>query len=110
MVYVNILSPAPVVYIPLNGWDGQVNGLVLTARNTVDGKAITLGVSAITAVGFMARITLAGVNGLYLGEWEYRLIDSEGVNVATGLLVAYDGEYEPAVQYESDNTVIQYGG
>ena len=110
MVYVNILSAAPVVYVPLNGWDGNVAELVLSVRNTTDGTEVTPEVSGITAVGFLACITLAGTDGLHTGEWEYRLADALGRPVASGLMVVYTGDYEPAVQYESENKVIQYGG
>lgn len=110
MVYVNILSVAPVVYIPLNGWEGSASGLAISVKNTVDGNEVQLTTSSISTVGFMACVTLAGVNGLYTGEWEYSMVDALGASVASGLLVAFNGNYEPAVQYESDNNVIQYGG
>ena len=110
MVYINIQDTAPVVYIPSNGWAYGLNELALTARNTVDRNEVAIPITPAKSAGFLVRMKLEVPEGLYAGEWEYALVASQKDTIATGLLVAYDGDKTPAVEYNSENKVIQYGG
>ena len=112
MVYINIQDTATVVYVPSNGWAYGLNELALTARNTVDRNEVTIPITQAKSAGFLVRMKVEVPEGLYAGEWEYELVAWENpvVNIATVLLVAYDGDKAPAVEYNSENKVIQYGG
>lgn len=109
MVYINIKDTAPAVWLPANGWEGDAESLALSVRNTVDQQTVDLPWVEVTPAGFLLRLDLSGIpEGLHPGEWQYTLTSGEET-IATGLLVAYDGERPEAVQYSSDNKVIQYG-
>lgn len=110
MVYINIKETAPVVYIPANGWPGGLTALDLTVRNTVDGNEVTVPVETAVAAGFLLRLAVGVPADLYAGEWQYTLTADLEDTIATGLLVAYDGERPQAVEYNGENSVIQYEG
>ncbi len=112
MVYIDISSTAPVAYIPTNGWDFTATALELRLKNTTDGRAEVLPIVSASLVGFMVCLALQLPEDFYTGEWQYELVEDgePAVNIASGLLMAYDGEKAPAVEYNSANQTIQYGG
>ena len=110
MVYINIKDTDPVVYIPANGWGGDHKDLDLTLVNTVDRNEVAIPITTARGAGFLIRLDVDIPAELYAGEWQYTLVADLEETVATGLLVVYDGEKAPAVQYNSENKVIQYGG
>lgn len=110
MVYINTRQDAPAVYIPSNGWDFALAFLALEVRNTTDGRVLELPHTDAVRAGFLVRLQLASLpEGFGPGEWEYSLV-CMGIKIAGGLLVAVDGEKAGAVEYESEQKVIQYGG
>ena len=109
MVYINIKNPAPVVYIPLHGWEGNAGGLQLSAKNTTDHTNIALTTTEVCRVGFLACVHLAGPQDLYPGEWEYTLADALGVPVSTGLMKGYSCDKADPVEYAIETNVVQYG-
>lgn len=109
MVYVDIRNTDPVVFIPSHGWPFVTVGLGLTLKNTTDGREVEVPITGTVRAGFLVRLQLQLPEGFYCGEWQYRLTGVDGYE-ATGLLMAYDGEAEPAPEYHGENNVIQYGG
>lgn len=111
MLYINTKETAPVVYIPLNGYpygypfmEGCV---VLVATNTTDKREVRISPKTASPWGFLVRLSLELPDGFGPGEWEYKF-QADGITYATGLLVAYDGDKEGAVEYSSELNVIQY--
>ena len=109
MVYIDIKNSNPSVFIPANGWKYAAVGLALSVKNTTDGQVLEMPIVSSNAAGFLVCLNLQLPDGFHVGEWQYQLHGTGG-HIATGLLVAYDGERTPAVQYNSENNVIQYGG
>lgn len=108
MVYINTQDAIPVVYIPLNGIPYTQKGQVLVARNTTDGRQVRISPRSASRWGFLVRLTLELPDGFGPGEWEYQFRVGRSITIATGLLVAYDGDKEGAVEYSSATNVIQY--
>ena len=109
MVYIDITNEHPSVFIPANDWKYEGVGLALSVKNTTDGQVLEMPIVSSNAAGFLVCIQLQLPDGFHAGEWQYKLTGTGGF-IATGLLVAFDGERTPAVQYNSENNVIQYGG
>lgn len=107
MVYINTQDAAPVAYIPANGWPYSLVGLRLVLRNTTDGREVEPVLVSRSPRGFLLRLSLELPEGFGPGEWQYSLTSGEDT-IATGLLVAYDGDKEGAVEYSSATNVIQY--
>ena len=109
MVYINTQDAAPVAYIPSNGWPYSLADLRLVLRNTTDGREVEPVLVARSPRGFLLRLSLELPEGFGPGEWQYSLTSGEDT-IATGLLSAYDGNKEGAVQYDEDINAIQYDG
>ena len=109
MVYIDISNSAPMVFIPSHGWPFPTVGLVFTLKNTTDGSEVEVPITGCNRAGFLVRLLLRIPEGFYRGEWQYKLTGVDGYE-ATGLLMAYDGDAEPAPEYHGENNVIQYGG
>ena len=107
MVYINTQDAAPVVYIPLNGYTFTEAGLVLAVSNTTDKREVRISPKTASPWGFLVRLCLELPQGFGPGEWEYQL-QAGATTYATGILVAYDGDKEGAVEYSSELNVIQY--
>lgn len=108
MVYLNLKDTTALVYVPANGWAGDLGALSLLLRNTTDRQEVAVPITDASVEGFLVRLAVSVPDELYAGEWEYTLTAGE-VAVATGLVVVYTGR-AGAVEYESENKVIQYGG
>lgn len=109
MIYIDITNDHPAVFIPANGWKYEGVGLGLSIRNTTDGEVLDMPIVRSNAAGFLVCLNLQLPDGFHVGEWQYTLTGTGGF-AATGLLMAFDGGRVPAVQYNSENKVIQYGG
>ncbi len=109
MVYIDTTRPNPAAFIPVHGWKYEGVGLAFSVRNTTDGEVLEMPITGSNAAGFLVCLHLLLPEGFHAGEWQYQLTGTGGL-IATGLLVAYDGAKAPAVQYNSENKVIQYGG
>lgn len=109
MVYLNLQHQAPGLYVPLNGWPYGFGTLAFTIRNTTDRREVAVPITRAVANGFLVCLQVEVPQELTAGEWQYRLTANDGADlIATGLLVAYDGEKPGPVEYESEINVIQY--
>lgn len=109
MVYIDIKDTTPVAFIPAHGWEYTAIGLEFKVKNTTDGREEVLPIISSNRAGFLVCIQVRLPEDFYIGEWQYRLSGTNGY-IAQGLLMAYDGEHQDEVQYQSEFTTIQYGG
>ena len=109
MVYIDSNNPVPTVFIPTHGWKYEGVGLAFTVKNTTDGQELEMPIVGSNVVGYLVCLNLRRPEGFHAGEWQYTLTGTAGY-IANGLLIAQDGKREPAVQYNSENITIQYGG
>ena len=109
MVYIDIKNERHCVFIPANGWKYEGVGLAFSVKNTTDGEVLEMPIMRSNAAGFLVFLRLQLPEGFHVGEWQYTLTGTGGFK-STGLMVATDGGQKPAVQYNSEHKVIQYGG
>lgn len=109
MVYIDINNRTPVIFIPAHGWEYVAVGLALSVKNTTDGSVMDMPIASSNRAGFLVCLSLQLPEDFYAGEWQYQLTGVGG-DIASGLLMAFDGKKAPAVEYHSANQTIQYGG
>ena len=110
MIYLNTAAQSQAAEFPLQG-AVPTDLPSLTARSTVDNKSVTFGVRRCEVFGSYARLVLVLPDGIYTGEWEYRLAypTAAGEEVLTGLLVVTEDPAPQPVRYEKKIEYKQYG-
>ena len=111
MNYINKNAQEATLYIPANGYELSVDTtLAVDIYNTTDKGVENLQIDSAEEAGYLLAVRVSVPEGLRCGEWQYRVHEVMGAELATGLLVVYDGARTSPTQYEDELNIIQYGG
>lgn len=112
MVNITTGDQVVVLYIPANGV-AISNGtqLGLWVESTHDrGRKLSWTIQGWELAGTFVKVCAEKPQGLHEGEWEYILVDSEGLVVSRGLMqVGIMPADQPVVEYKKEIEYKEYG-
>ena len=112
MVNITSQDRVLVLHIPHNGTipgDGAELGLIVASTHDI-GPRLAFTFQGWEVVGTFIKVCVERPEGLHEGEWEYTLLDSEGVVFSKGLMMvgAMPADAE-SVQYNREIDYKEYG-